>query len=52
MNNQFVPNIRKKVYKIKSGINHKKQNQILTRKERREEKRRIRTLERLIDEVL
>jgi hypothetical protein len=52
MNSQFVPNIRKKVYKIKNGANHKKYNQILTRKERREEKRKVRELEELIDEVL
>jgi hypothetical protein len=52
MNEQFVPNIRKKVYKIKPGINNKKLSKILTRKERREEKKKIRTLEQLIDETL
>ena len=52
MNHQFVPNVRKKVYKIKIGIDHKQQNRILTRKERREDKRKIRTLKELIDDEL
>jgi hypothetical protein len=52
MNNQLVPNVRKKVYLPKRILETKRLNRILNRKERRKDKGVIRELVNLIDNYL